>query len=55
MVGALVFGALVGILRMALGGHFLSDVLQAATLTSLVVLTLYRLLYPSRNTPPAQS
>jgi membrane-associated phospholipid phosphatase len=55
MVGALVFGALVGLLRMALGGHFLSDVLLAATLTSLVVLTLYRLLYPRRDTPPPQS
>lgn len=51
--GAVLFGGLVSALRLAFGGHFLSDALFAALLTSLVVLGLYRLFYPTRDNPPA--
>lgn len=42
VVGALVFGAAVGALRMAFGGHFLSDTLMSMLLTVLVILLAYR-------------
>ena len=44
--GSILFGFIVSALRLALGGHFLSDVLFAGTLTCLLVLALYRLMYP---------
>ena len=43
-------GAVMGLIRMGQGGHFLSDVLFAGLFTSLVVLLLHRLLMP-RETP----
>ena len=39
---ALLFTAATALLRMAFGGHYLSDVLLAALLTFLIVLTFYR-------------
>ena len=41
IVGALAFGAAVGSLRMAFGGHFLSDTLISILLTVLVIVTGY--------------
>ena len=38
VVGALAFGAAVGALRMAFGGHFLSDTLMSMLLTLLVII-----------------
>ena len=43
--GATVFGALVGLLRMAFGGHFLSDVVAAGVVTFLTVWLVYALIY----------
>jgi len=40
--GALLFTAMVGKLRMAFGGHYLSDVVFAALFTFLIVLGLHR-------------
>jgi lipid A 4'-phosphatase len=41
---ALTFGAATGALRMAFGGHYLSDVLFAGLFTLLIILGLYRFL-----------
>jgi lipid A 4'-phosphatase len=49
--GAFVFGATVGVLRMAGGGHFCSDVIFAGVLMFLVVWTLHGLIYRWRRTP----
>ncbi len=42
MAGALVFAAMTAYLRMAFGGHFLSDVIMAMLLTLLALQVLYR-------------
>jgi membrane-associated phospholipid phosphatase len=42
VAGALIFTAATAILRMAFGGHYLSDALFAALFTFLIVLVLYR-------------
>jgi membrane-associated phospholipid phosphatase len=42
---AIGFGTLVGILRMAAGGHFASDVLFAGIITFLVIWLVYGFLY----------
>ncbi|MCX7312352.1 MAG: phosphatase PAP2 family protein [Alphaproteobacteria bacterium] len=47
---ALVYGTAIGVVRMALGGHFLSDVLFAGILTALVIWLLHGLLYRWRRT-----
>jgi membrane-associated phospholipid phosphatase len=48
-VGAsLAFGTIVAALRMAFGGHYLSDSLFAALLTILLVLALHRGLFPGK-------
>jgi membrane-associated PAP2 superfamily phosphatase len=47
---ALLFGTAVGVLRIALGGHFLSDVVAAAVLIFMVVWTVHGLLYRWRLT-----
>lgn len=44
-VGALGFGVAVGLLRMAAGGHFASDVLFAGVFTFLIVWAVHALLY----------
>jgi lipid A 4'-phosphatase len=50
IVGALAFGTAVGVSRMLLGRHFLSDVIFAAVFTSLTVWLLYSLLFRWRST-----
>ena len=54
VVGALAFGAAVGVLRMAFGGHFLSDTLISMLLTILVVLVGYTWLQRRRTKPIAR-
>ncbi len=46
VVGALVFGAAASVLRMALGGHFLSDVLFGGLISLLVILVVRRVIWP---------
>ncbi len=46
VAGALVFGAAASALRLAFGGHFLSDVLLGGLIALLVVLVARRLLWP---------
>jgi membrane-associated PAP2 superfamily phosphatase len=46
VAGALVFGAAASVLRMAFGGHFLSDVLLGGLISLLVVLVARRLVRP---------
>ena len=45
VAAAMVFGVAVGVLRMAFGGHFLSDTVLAALLTLLVIGGIWRLLF----------
>jgi lipid A 4'-phosphatase len=47
---ALLYGTTIGLVRMALGGHFLTDVIFAGVLTALIVWLLYGLLYRWRRT-----
>jgi membrane-associated phospholipid phosphatase len=44
MAAALTFGAATSVLRMAFGGHYLSDVLFAGLFTLLIILALHRFL-----------
>lgn len=44
--GALAFGATASLLRLAFGGHYLSDVLIGALISLIVVFALRRLLWP---------
>jgi lipid A 4'-phosphatase len=46
--GVIAFGTAVGTLRMALGGHFLSDVVFAGVFTFLIVWLMHGLLYRMR-------
>ena len=45
IAGAVVFGSLVGLLRMAVGGHFLSDVVFAALITWALLMALRWTIY----------
>ena len=47
---ALTFGASVGLLRMAFGAHFLSDVVFSGVLTFLIIWVAYGLIYRWRRT-----
>ena len=47
IAAALTFGTATGLLRMAFGGHYLSDVIFAGLFTLLVIFALYRFLIPS--------
>jgi membrane-associated PAP2 superfamily phosphatase len=47
---ALAYGTAIGLIRMALGGHFLSDVIFAGILVALIVWLLNGLLYRWRRT-----
>jgi lipid A 4'-phosphatase len=49
IAGALLFGVLTGLLRMAFGGHYLSDVLLAALITLIVVQGARMLLFADRD------
>ncbi len=54
VVAAVAFGTAVSALRMAFGGHFLSDTLFAALFTALIVLGLHRVMFsPPRCEPGA--
>lgn len=55
VAAALLFGALTGLLRMAFGGHFLSDTVFGALLTWLVILTCWRLAAILPGEPPGGS
>lgn len=48
--GALGFGAAVGLLRIAAGGHFFSDVVFSGVLTFLIIWVVYALIYRWRGT-----
>lgn len=50
ITGALVFGSLIGLMRIMQGAHFLSDVIFSGVFTTLVTYTLYRLLKPVAET-----
>ena len=53
VVAALAFGTAVSVLRIAFGGHFLSDTIFAALLTALIVLGLHRVMFsPGRDHEP---
>jgi membrane-associated PAP2 superfamily phosphatase len=43
--GAVAFGAGVGVLRMAFGGHFFSDIVFAGVITFLIIWTVHGLIY----------
>lgn len=45
LAGGLAAGSLAGLIRMAQGGHFLSDVIFAGIAMALVAVVLYKLLY----------
>lgn len=47
---ALFYGTAMGLLRMALGGHFMTDVIFAGTLVAFIVWLLHGLLYRWRRT-----
>jgi membrane-associated phospholipid phosphatase len=49
VAGALAFGAAVGALRMAFGGHYLSDVLGAALIALAFVAAIRRILLRPRS------
>ena len=52
VVAALAFGTATSALRIAFGGHFLSDVVFAALFTALIVLGLHRVMFsPKRGAP----
>lgn len=53
LAAALAYAAATGLLRMAFGGHFLSDTLMAALLTWLVIAATWRILVGDRS--PRQS
>lgn len=50
IAGALAFGAAASVLRLAFGGHFLSDVLVGGLIALIVVLATYRALLGRRRT-----
>ena len=47
---ALFYGTMIGLVRMARGGHFLTDVIFAGILTAFIVWLLHGLLYRWRRT-----
>jgi lipid A 4'-phosphatase len=49
--GALTFGAAIGLLRIAGGGHFFSDVVFAGVFTFLLIWATYGVLFRSRGSP----
>ncbi len=51
VAGAVVFGAATSLLRMAFGGHFLSDVIFAALITLLLIFGLYRWIFGADQRP----
>jgi membrane-associated PAP2 superfamily phosphatase len=56
IVAAVVFGGAVSALRIAFGGHFLSDTLFAGLFTALIVLALHRIMFsPPARKPPLRT
>jgi lipid A 4'-phosphatase len=51
MAGALIFGVLIGLLRMYQGGHFLSDVVFAGILSVATALGLHWLMFDAKGRP----
>lgn len=49
---AIVYGLAVGLMRVAMGGHFLSDVLFAGVFTALAIWLLHGALFRWRRAPP---
>lgn len=47
VAGAIIYGLTVGLMRVAMGGHFLSDVLFAGLFTALVIWLLYQMMLRS--------
>lgn len=50
--GAAVFTAVISFVRMAAGGHFLTDVLFAILFTLIVILVMHRVIFGRRRTAP---
>ncbi len=48
ILGVIVYGLAIGLMRVAMGGHFLSDALFAGILTALAIWLLHRVMFPSR-------
>ncbi len=55
MVAALMFGAMVGLVRIAQGGHFLSDVYVSAVVTLSITFWLYKRLVLSESRAPSKN
>jgi lipid A 4'-phosphatase len=51
IAGALLFGVLTSLLRMAFGGHYLSDVILAALVMLMIIEAARRLLLAARRSP----
>lgn len=51
ILGALVCGGLVAVVRIMQGGHFLSDTLYSATITILVSWAMWKAMFGGRETP----
>jgi lipid A 4'-phosphatase len=49
IAGAIIFGAGASLLRVAAGGHYLSDVILAALITLIIIQIAYRLTFPAKN------
>lgn len=45
MAGAIAFGVMVGLLRAAVGGHFLTDIIFAGVFTSLIIWVVHGLMF----------
>ncbi|MEZ5789129.1 MAG: phosphatase PAP2 family protein [Xanthobacteraceae bacterium] len=48
VVGVIVYGLAIGLMRVVMGGHFLSDALFAGVFTALVIWLLHRVMFPAR-------
>lgn len=48
VAGVIVYGLAIGLMRVVMGGHFLSDALFAGIITALVIWLLHRAMFPAR-------
>lgn len=48
ILGVIVYGLAIALMRVAMGGHFLSDALFAGIFTALAIWLLYRAMFPAR-------
>jgi len=51
---AAIFTAAISFVRMAAGGHFLTDVLFAILFTLIVILVMHRMIFGRQPTPGAE-